>query len=162
MLKILDKILLSDNVIQKFYDEYKKEDFKKWLVSFLPEVEDCLNCEQDNPWHIYNVLNHILHSVEEMNKMTMDKKVQQRRMLAYTMFFHDIAKPMCKFRRFSKSHKKYVDSFFNHATKGADIVMRVIDKLNFTKKEQKTIIMLVKEHDKFINLTLNKEKSNHS
>ena len=35
MLKILDKILLSDNVIQKFYDEYEKEDFKKDVICLV-------------------------------------------------------------------------------------------------------------------------------
>jgi len=160
MIKRLDDILLSDNVVDAVYKEYENADFKNWLIDFLPEIVNCENCQQDNPWHIYNVLDHILHAVEEMNKMTKDFLKQERKLLAYTMFFHDIAKPICKFRRFAKSYQRYVDSFFNHANVGSKIVLRVIDRFKFTKEQQNIIYSLVKEHDKFINLTLSKEKSN--
>ena len=70
MLEILDNILLSDDVTNEFYKNYDNKDFKTWILSILPEIEDCKNQQQDNPWHIYSVLNHILHSVEEMNKQT--------------------------------------------------------------------------------------------
>ena len=44
----------------------------------MPQVEDCKNQEQNNPWHKYNVLDHILHSVEEMNKQFVAKQQESQ------------------------------------------------------------------------------------
>ena len=65
----LDEILLSENVRDNFHSSYNGE-FKVWLDSLLPEIEKCASQKQDNPWHVYNCLDHILYSVEEMNKQT--------------------------------------------------------------------------------------------
>ena len=52
--EILDQILLSDNVVEKFYENYNNnESFKLEILKILPEVDDCKNQKQDNPWHIY-------------------------------------------------------------------------------------------------------------
>lgn len=154
MLKLLDDILLSDNVVENFYKGYERQEFKNWLVSILPEIEHCKNTEQDNPWHIYNCLDHILHSVEEMNKQTKDFEYNIRRMLAYTMFFHDIGKPECKIRRYAKLYGREVDSFFNHNLASVKIGERALNKFGFNSDEKKLILKLVKEHDLFMNLTL--------
>ena len=42
-MKIIDNILLSDNVIENFYNQYRHKEFKSWLISILPEIEDCKN-----------------------------------------------------------------------------------------------------------------------
>ncbi len=154
MLTLLDEILLSDNVVESFYKHYQNEEFKNWILSILPEIEDCQNTEQDNPWHIYNCLDHILHSVEEMNKQTKAFDSNIRRMLAYTMFLHDIGKPECKLRRYAKLYKREVDSFFHHNLASVKIGERVLDKLGFNQEESIIILKLVKEHDLFMNLTL--------
>lgn len=154
MINLLDRILLSDNVVENFYKNYEDEGFRNWLLSILPEVESCKNLKQDNPWHVYNCLTHILHSVEEINKQTKDMDNSIRRMLAYTMFLHDIGKPNCLIRRYSKLYKKEIDSFFNHNIAGEKIANRVLDKFNFNKTEQKVIEMFIKEHDMFMFITL--------
>ena len=102
MQKILDEILLSENVVEQFYKHYENNDFKKWIMGILPEIEDCIELKQDNPWHIYNCWEHILHAVENINKLDINFDYKTRRILAYTMLFHDIGKPSCHIRRFSK------------------------------------------------------------
>jgi len=154
MIEVLDNILLSDRVVENFYKKYNEDDFKNWLISILPEVEKCNNTEQDNPWHIYNCLHHILHSVEEINKQTKQFDLPIRRMLAYTMFLHDIGKPDCKIRRYSKLYHREVDSFFNHNIVGAEIASRVLKHFKFKAKEQEIIKLFIKEHDMFMFLTL--------
>ena len=82
-LKLLDDILLSEKVVDKFYFEYKNNlEFKNWLLGILPEIEDCEKQKQNNPWHKYNVLGHILHSVEAMNNQTRGMDTKDRKMLA--------------------------------------------------------------------------------
>lgn len=154
MLKILDNILLSDNVVEEFYKNYGDDKFKSWLNSIMPELEDCRTTKQDNPWHIYNCFDHILHSVEEMNKQSTGFEYNLRRMLAYTMFLHDVGKPECKIRRYAKAYKRQVDSFFNHNLASVKIGERVLDKFGFNQQDTDTILKLVKNHDVFMNLTL--------
>ena len=155
MLKILDSILLSSNVVEEFYKYYNKSDFKKWLLSILPEVENCKNLKQDNPWHIYNCLDHILHSVQNINMQTKDLDASVRKRLAYVMFLHDIGKPECYLRRYSKQYGREVDSFFNHNKASVKIADRVLALFGFDKKEQEIIKLLIEEHDIFMFIRLN-------
>lgn len=154
MQKLLDEILLSENVVEQFYKHYGEEKFREWILSVLPEVKDCKNLKQDNPWHIYNCLDHILHSVEEINKQSKNLPYGVRRLLAYVMFFHDIGKPKCHIRRYSKLYGREVDSFFNHNLESVLIAERVLSYFDFTKKEQELIKLLVHEHDIFMSITL--------
>lgn len=154
MRNLLDRILLSENVVKEFNINYNNLQFKNWLLSLLPEVERCKNLKQDNPWHIYNCLEHILHSVEEMNRQTISLDLNTRRMLAYTMFLHDIGKPDCAIRRFSKQYNREVDSFFNHNKAGVRIAKRVLKDFGFTKREENIILAFVEKHDMFMFITL--------
>ncbi len=155
-LEKLDNALLSENTCDKFYELYKDEEFKDWLLSILPEVEDCNKQKQDNPWHIYDVLEHILHSVEEINKQTISLPESERRMLAYVMLYHDIGKPACHVRRYGKSYGREIDSFFNHNKKSAEIADRTLEKFGFTPSEIEIMKMLIDKHDIFMFI---KEKS---
>ena len=159
MLQKLDKILLSENVCENFLQEYQNPEFKEWLISAVNEIEDCAKTEQDNPWHIYNCLEHILHSVEEINKQTKDLEHSERRVLAYSMFLHDIGKPETKVRRFAKKYQREVDSFFNHNRAGVKIADRVLGNFKFTQTEQEQIKTLIKEHDMFMSITTKEENT---
>ena len=152
-LELLDEILLSKNVVEEFKKSMQNTDFANWIVSVVPEIIDCANLNQDNPWHIYNCLNHILHSVDEMNKQTEGLDLKERRLLAYTMFYHDIGKPAVHIRRYSKLYKREVDSFFNHNIKSAEIVRKSADKFGFSEEEINLIEKLVLEHDMFMFIT---------
>lgn len=154
---VLDKILLSNDVVTNFYKCYDNEIFKNKLLAVLPEVESCKNQQQDTPWHIYSVLNHILKSVEEMNKQTQNMSNTLKRVMAYTMFLHDIGKPQCHTRHFSKMFNRDVDSFYNHNIVSEKIADRVLRSFRFNKKESKLIKLLVREHDLFLNVTLEKD-----
>lgn len=161
MLKLLDTVLSSENVVEEFYKNYDNPDFKNWILNILPEVEAAKNLNQDNPWHIYKCLEHILHSVEEMNKQTKDLDPKIRRLLAYTMFFHDLGKPATHLRRYSKLYKREVDSFFKHNLKGVEIAKRSLNAFGFDSNEQELITLLIEEHDMFMFLTLSKQDNYH-
>lgn len=159
-IEILDNILLSNSVCESFHSEYENnKEFNKWINSVLPEIKDCYNNPQDNPWHIYNILDHILHSVEEMNKQTENIDIKDRRLLAYTMFLHDIGKPKCKIRRMKNG--VMINSFFNHNVESAKISKRVLPLFNFNESEIRDICELVYRHDVFINITLDTQDKYH-
>ena len=149
MRELLDKLLLSDKVVDNFYNEFNNNpQFKNWINEVLPEVEQCEKQQQDNPWHKYNVLGHILHSVEEMNKQTVCLNAKDRRLLAYTMFFHDIGKPECHIRRLKNG--VLIDSFFNHNIASEKIAFRALPQLDFSESDVKIIAKLVYKHDMFM------------
>jgi len=154
MLTLLDRILLSENVVNEFNINYNNLQFRNWILEILPEVDRCKNLKQDNPWHIYNCLEHILHSVEEMNKQTISLDLKTRRLLAYTMFLHDIGKPDCLIRRFSKQYNREIDSFFNHNKAGVRISKRVLRLFGFSKQEEQIILTFIDKHDMFMFITL--------
>mgnify|MGYP001025537734 CR=1 FL=1 len=150
-IELLDKILLSDDVVNAFHKTYKENnEFKENLLSILPEIELCKNQEQNNPWHKYNVLDHILHSVEEMNKQTKNLPADDRRLLSYAMFYHDTGKPACHIVR--EKDGKMIDSFFDHNIESEKIVDRTAKNLNFNQDEIDKLKMLVLKHDIFMGL----------
>ena len=161
MLKVLDNVLLADKVVDEFYNQYADVGFRNWLLGLIPEVEDCKNLKQDNPWHIYNCLDHILLSVEEMNKQSVGMDVGIRRILAYTMFLHDIGKPECYIRRYSKLYGREVDSFFNHNIASVKIASRVLPSLDFDEDSMKIIRTLIDKHDIFMFLRLENDGNQH-
>lgn len=147
--KKLDEILLSKNVVENFYKEYNTNgEFKNWLLKILPEVEKCEQQKQNNPWHKYNVLKHILYSVEEMNKQTTDYSESERRVLAYTMFLHDIGKPATHITR--EKDGEIIDSFFHHSEESERVACRVLPTFGFNEQEIKQITTLVYKHDIFM------------
>ncbi len=148
-IKVLDQIILSQEVTEDFHKEYdENNEFKSWLDELIPEIEKCKNQQQNNPWHKYNVLDHILHSVEEMNKQTIGMPKEERRLLAYTMLLHDIGKPKCHIERIKNGQK--IDSFFNHNIESEVVAKRALPKLGFNEEEIKIISKLVFKHDIFM------------
>ena len=150
MNKILDSILLSDTVVYDFYEYYnKRSDFKRWLKAILEEVDMCEKQQQNTPWHKYNVLSHILHSVEAMNKMTKGMDIRERRLLAYVMFFHDLGKAKCH----HVDIKTGQDRFFyhnEHSARIAEEALPLFFNQYFTPEEINVIVKLVYKHDIFM------------
>ena len=159
-IECLNKILLSNDVVKEFHNKYSEKGFKSWLLSIIPEIESCKNQQQDNPWHIYNCLDHILHSIEEMNKLSTNLDEHTRLILAYVMFLHDTGKPQCYVRRFRKNYGREVDGFFNHQIASHKIAKRVLSKFGFNENDSKIISKLVLKHDMFMLLTLDKNNTN--
>ena len=152
-LELLDKVLLSENVFENFVKEMDNPEFSGWLTSIIPEVVDCAKLNQDNPWHIYGCLEHILRAVEEINKQTKDLPFEDRRLLAYSMFYHDMGKPAAHIRRFAKNYGREVDSFFNHNKKSSAIVKRTAAEFGFSVEQVNQIEKLVYDHDIFMFIT---------
>lgn len=154
----LNEILLSDNVCERFIGEYTHNaPFREELLNILPETEQCFNQPQRTVWHIYNVMEHILHSVEEINKLSRDLEYSQRLLLAYTMFFHDMGKPMCHSTKLVNG--KPSDSFLFHNKASEQIALRALPQMGFDESETAQIAKLVKEHDIFLLLSENPSKS---
>lgn len=154
-IRLLDDIILSRDVVEKFYKIFDHDkDFTTWLDEEIPQIRKCEKQEQNNPWHKYNVLKHILYSVEEMNKLTIERnfELKIRRMLAYVMLFHDIGKPEKHITR--QKDGKLIDSFFEHNVASERIARQVLPKLGFEKTEIEIMAKLIYKHDIFMFIKL--------
>ena len=159
-LKQFNKILLSNSFVDDFCKlYYSNPEFKAWLLEILPEVQDCEFQQQDNPWHIYGCLEHILHSVENINNQTKHLDSKTRQMLAFVMFLHDIGKPACHIRRYAQNYGREVDSFFDHNKKSAEIAHRVLGQFGYTGKQAQVMEKLVLNHDIFMFIRLTETNS---
>ena len=74
----LFKILLEDK------PSIALKNNEKELFEFIPEMKSCKGFEHHNPWHIYDVYEHILHVVDNTPKDLI---------LRIAALFHDIGKP---------------------------------------------------------------------
>ena len=84
-----------------------------------------------------------------------------RRMLAYVMLLHDVGKPQCKSRRFSKLYGKDVDSFFAHNKASVRIARRALPILGFDAKSIQIMLTLIENHDVFMTVSLKEYAKPH-
>ena len=155
---LLYRILISDNAVLDFFKQYNgNSSFHNWIDNLIPEVAQAYDMPQNNPWHIYDVLTHTLHSVQAMNKLSAKENPSDRKMLAYTMFFHDLGKTSTHSTR--EKDGKIIDSFFNHNIVSEKIVTRVLPDLGFSKDQIEVIKKLVFKHDIFMFIRM-EESSN--
>jgi len=124
----LTKLIMSNHP-EMIRDAYEC----KLTAQFLPEFDICMECEQNNPHHIYNVGEHIIHTM--MN-------VRADRILRFTMLLHDIAKPQTKtVDEEGITHNK------GHATLGADMSREILRRLKSDNELVNSVKVLVKYHD---------------
>lgn len=103
---------------------------------FLPEFDECMRTEQNNPHHCYTVGEHILHAV---------RAVRADRALRLAMFFHDIGKPYTK-----ETDENGVDHFHRHAVIGENLTKKIMRRLKFDTDTIVRVSGLVRNHDRKI------------
>lgn len=124
----LNKILISPNPM--YLDCLYQTELLKYII---PEFEMCYQTEQNNPYHVYPVSEHILHSVKYVNNTSM---------LRWTMLLHDIGKPVQK-----TTDDKGIDHFYGHQQVSAKLANVILNRLRFDKESIKKIVKLIINHD---------------
>ena len=146
----IDKALLklSDN-IKNVSIERIREEFNKIILSnskqikdlyyygllenFIPEYHLCEGTRQNNPYHRFNVAEHILNSINNVeNDLT----------LKLAMFFHDIGKPNC-----ITTDNVGIDHFYNHAEESVYIAENVLRRMKYDNRTIEKVLILIKYHD---------------
>lgn len=123
-----NKILLSDNPVK-----ISELNDIGLLKHFIPEYDICEKTTQENPYNIYSVGKHLLHSVEAA-----EKGVQLR----LAVFLHDIAKSLCK-----TTDEFKTDHFYNHADKSAELAGTILKRMKYDNRTIEKVIVLIKYHD---------------
>ena len=123
----MTKMLLSDHPekIKMLYDF----GISKYI---MPELDEIFGCKQNTPWHIYDVGNHTMKALENIEK---------DRILRWSILFHDFGKPD------AKTTKNGIDHFYDHAIIGLEKIENVLNRLKFSNDDKNKILNYVQYHD---------------
>jgi len=126
--KEFNKILCSKNV-KKGINLLKNTGL---LVKFIPEFEDTFEFNQQNPYHIETVFNHLI---------TVTENIENDLILRLSALFHDIGKPST-----FTLDEKGIGHFYGHETKSVEIIKIILRRLKYSNKIINKVTHLVENH----------------
>ena len=142
----LTKLIVSD------HPEYLKELYDSGITAIvLPEFDKCMETPQNNPHHVYNVGDHIVRSMMELERKGLSEFLKKAgyeedentfRILRFAMMLHDIGKPDCRV-----TDEDGVDHFYRHADKGERIAEEILRRLKEDNHTIDLVRRLVRFHD---------------
>lgn len=99
----------------------------------LPEFDICMRTPQYHPHHMYNVGEHILHSLTG---------VEPDRIFRLSMLLHDIGKPAAL-----EVDEDGITHFHNHNVVGRDMAQQILQRLRFDNDTINTVCQIIMYHD---------------
>ena len=123
----LVKMLLGNNILDVLLS------YSDVISFIIPELGRCIGFEQNNPYHCYNVYDHIAYAVDAY------KGTNPKVLLA--LLLHDIGKPLCYTEDERGGH------FHGHAEISADMAERILTNLKFDNDTKHTVVELIRAHD---------------
>lgn len=103
------------------------------LLEIVPELKPCAGFDQRNPWHRYDVLDHILHSVDA---------APPELTVRLAMLLHDAGKPAC-----ASVDEAGVGHFYGHQKVSAELAENVLRRLHSANRLREDVTGLVLHHD---------------
>ncbi len=99
---------------------------------FIPELSLCFKTPQNTPYHLYNVGEHILKTVEN---------VSNNEVARLSALFHDIGKPLAR-----TTDQNGIDHFYGHEQKSAEITDSVLKRLKCDNKTRESVCRIIANH----------------
>ena len=125
----LDRLIMTTGVVRGFQFLYECGILK----IILPCLERCFHEPQKNKFHIYNVGEHILHTVENC-PFCLETR--------WAALMHDVGKPECVSRDAAG-----VIHFYGHHSESVRIAKDLFYKLGFSEEDRNLICTLIEYHD---------------
>lgn len=116
-------------------------EFSDVISVFIPEIEICVDFEQKNKHHCYDVYTHTLKAIENSKPSPV---------IRLALLFHDIAKPLV-----AHFDEKGEQHYYGHPKKSAEITEKILTRLRFDNDTKNKIVTLVKFHDSPITINDN-------
>ncbi len=101
------------------------------LRELLPELDDCVGVDQPGPYHMFDVFEHTLHTIDA---------APQRLRLRLAALFHDVNKPQA--RRLTDTGA----TFYGHEVTGARTAKNVMKRLRYSNDMIDDVCTLVERH----------------
>lgn len=119
--------------------------------TFLPEFSEMLRTEQNNPHHCFNVGEHALHAVKNVQQIYKQSGkgigaavgYKSRVMLVYAALLHDAAKPA-----YRKTDENGIDHFHGHDMAGSEMAHRILKRLRFDNDTVHMVSKLIRFHER--------------
>lgn len=124
------KILLEDKPSESINNN------KELFFSLIPELKSCVDFDQRNEWHVFDVWEHILHVVDG---------VESDKVLRLTALFHDVGKP----NTFTVDDNG-VGHFYNHWSESQSIFLDFSKKYNLDSELSNLVSKLIFYHDVYV------------
>lgn len=124
------QLLLSENavnILREYYDV---------ISVFIPEISPMVGFCQHNSYHCYDVWEHTLHALSYADNNII---------IRLAVLFHDIGKPHSL-----TFDQQGIGHFYGHCVKSAEITENILKRLRCDIKTIKTVVELVKNHDRII------------
>lgn len=128
ILEELNKILLSRNP-----DSFRTLHELGLLRYIIPQLDTCFGEPQKNKYHIYDVGEHIMHTV---------KNTPADLIVRWAAVMHDIGKPVC-----SSTDANGIIHFYGHHRESRRIAVDVLHRLRMDSDTIHDIAVLVENHD---------------
>lgn len=127
----MDKLLVSDHpyMFRLFYDT-------RLTSVFMPEFDEAMNTRQNHPHHMYDVGEHILHSLEY---------AENDRIIRLAMLFHDIAKP-----QMLVIDDEGITHFKGHPAVSGKMAIEIMKRLKYDNQTIDIVSLLATFHDRNI------------
>lgn len=106
------------------------------IAEIIPEFIPCFDFSQNNPYHEFDVYNHILHAE--------DNYIGDDTVIKLSLLFHDIGKPDCYTEDENGGH------FIGHGMVSSDKANGILKRLRFDNETIKSVTELVLYHDSTI------------
>ncbi|MBR4544066.1 MAG: HD domain-containing protein [Lachnospiraceae bacterium] len=139
----MEKLLMSDN------PDFFKLFYETGLTKvFLPEFDTAMVTTQENPHHAYNVGDHMLHAVCDVNLERLAEEYEgeelenNKRILRLTMLLHDIGKPATK-----TVDEDGIAHFKGHPELGTRMSGEILRRLRYDNDTVKMVTGLVAAHE---------------
>ena len=107
--------------------------YRDIFATFIPELQKTFDFEQNNPHHIYDVYEHIVHSVVE---------APQDLHIRLALMFHDIAKPLTYVE-----DEAGVGHSYGHASEGAEMSKEIMKRMRMDNDTIAIVSELIASHD---------------
>lgn len=111
--------------------------YKDVMAVIIPELGPCIGFKQNNPYHRYDVYDHIAHAVANYKGNDISIKM--------ALLLHDIGKPLCYTEDENGGH------FYKHAIASRYMSDTIMDRLRFDLKTRNEALLLIIQHDGEIN-----------
>ena len=127
----IDKLICGINCIDVLLR------FSDVIVEVIPEFAPCVGFDQHSPYHKYTVWEHIVRAVASAPADDL--------MLRRSLFFHDIAKPVCAtFDETGRGH------FKGHDEVGAEMTGKIMRRMHYDKRSTAFACDLIARHSRRI------------
>lgn len=134
----LIKLLKSD------HPEKLREAYRLGVTKvIMPEFDLCMETEQNTPHHMYNVGEHTIRALTEINKFKDQFNDRENKIIKLAMLFHDFGKPKAK----TTDPNTGRNHFKMHPEYSAEIATEIMHRLKLDNDTIANVKELVRYHD---------------